>query len=126
MDQKAVFANERSSLKVPNASEICNRGMSISPEVVIEPMQPHKYANLNESIKQDLESPRLIGDTTVELSVSELRLPTLISSSDYVDSSTECLGAAGLKSEVVNQSNTSEFHMDNDTCGKAWLLCKFC
>ena len=121
---KAAFSDERRSLNVPNGGNEHNRGLSVSPEVIIEPMQPHTYANFNEveeveqagTITSDI--PKINKGRNEELVLSDIRLPTLISSSDYVDSSTECLGAAGLNRAAVEQCNTSKFHLDNETCAE--------
>lgn len=116
---KTVFTDSVSGLKVPNSNEVDNRCLSASPEVIIESMQPSTYANLSDDEKLEqnrkasCESPKTDSEKRVELGMFDLRLPTLISSSDYVDSSTECLGAAALKTEVLNHSNTSKYQRDN-------------
>ena len=113
-----------SSLQVPNSKDVHNRSVSVSPEVIIESMQQSSYANLSDDEKLEqnnrlsCESLKTDNEKRVELDMLDIRLPTLVSSSDYVDSSTECLGAAGLKTDVVNHSNTSKFHLDNETCGE--------
>ena len=118
----SAFTDERSSLLVPNGGNVHSRGLSVSPDVIIEPMQPHTYANSNdvETIEQAVavrsDSSMIKNGKIQGVVLSDIRLPTLISSSDYVDSSTECLGAAGLKPASVEHCNTSKFHSDNETC----------
>ena len=129
----SAFSGERNSLIVPNGGNVHNRGLSVSADVIIEPMQPTTYANssevnvvtVEEAGADRSESSKMNNAKTQDLVLSDIRLPTLISSSDYVDSSTECLGAAGLKPVSADQCNTSKFHSDNETCTEQEFYANF-
>ena len=111
---------DHSSLQVPNTSDYRNRSLSASPEIIIESMQPSliEDAKLMQERRFSSGSLKAETDKNGEHDMLDIRLPTLISSSDYVDSSTECLGAAGFKTDVVNYSNTSRSHSDKEAHGQ--------